>query len=141
LIDKTRLIYQNLREDDNYDFISTPEISNFEIIVGNAQAVEEQLESIIPMTYALGQNYPNPFNPATTIPLTIPEQSEVTLKIFNILGQEVITLFNGNLNAGKHYFTWEGTNQTRTLMPSGIYIYQMTTNMGVRFTGKMVMIK
>jgi hypothetical protein len=141
LIDKTRLTYQNLRDDDDYEFISTQEISIFEIVIGEAEAVDEHLESIIPMTYSLGQNYPNPFNPTTTIPLTIPERTDVTLKVFNILGQEVVTVFTGTLNAGRHFFTWEGTNQAHSLMPSGIYIYQMTTTTGFKFTGKMVLIK
>ena len=141
LIDKTRLTYQDLRANDRYEFISTPEISEFDIIVGNAEAVEEKLKAVIPMTYTLGQNYPNPFNPTTTIPLTLPEQSEINLKVFNVLGQEVITLFKGTLNAGRHYFLWEGTNRAKTLMPSGIYIYQMTTNTGFQFAGKMVLIK
>jgi len=141
LIDKTRMSYQNLKDDNNYEFISTPALSNFEIIVGDAEAVEEQLESIIPMTYTLGQNYPNPFNPTTTIPLTLPEQSEIILKVFNILGQEVVTLFNGTLNAGRHYILWDGTNQARALMPSGIYIYRMITTKGFKFTGKMIFIK
>ena len=141
LIDKTRLTYQDLRDNDRYEFVSTPEISEFEIIIGDAEAVEEKLDAVIPMAYTLGQNYPNPFNPTTTIPLTLPEQSEVSLKVFNVLGQEVITLFKGTLNAGRHYFLWEGTNRAKILMPSGIYIYQMTTNTGFRFTGKMVLIK
>ena len=141
MIDKTHLTYQNLRDDDAYKFVSTTENLNFEIVIGETEAVEEQLESIIPMTYHLGQNYPNPFNPTTTIPLTLPEQTEVTLKVFNILGQEVVTVFNGMLNAGRHFFTWEGTNQAHSLMPSGIYIYQMTTATGFKFTGKMVLIK
>jgi hypothetical protein len=141
LIDKTRLIYQDLRDNDRYEFVSTPEISEFEIIVGDAEAVEEKLDAVIPMAYTLGQNYPNPFNPTTTIPLTLPEQSEVSLKVFNVLGQEVITLFKGTLNAGRHYFLWEGTNRAKTMMPSGIYIYQMTTNTGYQFSEKMVLIK
>jgi len=141
LIDKTHLIYQDLRNDNKYEFVSTPEISIFEIIIGDAEAVNEQLETVIPLTYTLGQNYPNPFNPTTTIPLTLPEKSEVTLKVFNLLGQEVVTLFNGTLNAGRHFFIWEGMNQKQALMPSGIYIYQMKTNTGFRFAGKMVLIK
>ena len=141
LIDKTRLTFQNLREDNVYDFISTTELSNFEIIIGETQAVEDKLQSIIPLTYSLGRNYPNPFNPATTIPLTLPEQSDVTLNVFNILGQEVVTLFKGSLNPGRHYFVWNGTNQAGAHMPSGIYIYQLTTNSGLKFANKMVMIK
>jgi hypothetical protein len=114
LIDKTRLIYQDLRDNDRYEFVSTPEISEFEIIVGDAEAVEEKLDAVIPMAYTLGQNYPNPFNPTT---------------------------FKGTLNAGRHYFLWEGTNRAKTMMPSGIYIYQMTTNTGYQFSEKMVLIK
>jgi hypothetical protein len=141
LVDNTRLTYQNLRDDNKYKFNSKLEYSDFEILIGDADAVAERLEAVVPMTYTLGQNYPNPFNPTTTIPLTIPKQSEVTLKVYNMLGQEVMTLFNGTLNAGRHYFVWQGTNQTKEIMPSGIYIYQMTTNTGFRFAGKMVLIK
>ncbi len=141
LIDKTHQRYQNLRENDVYDFNSTPQISDFELVVGLSDAVEEKIESILPAEFALGQNYPNPFNPTTTIPLTLPEQSDITLKVYNLLGQEVVTIFKGNLEAGKHYLLWNGTNQANHKMPSGVYMYQMLTTKGLRLTGKMVLIK
>jgi hypothetical protein len=141
LIDKTRQRYQDLRTDDSYKFVSTLRYSEFEIIVGESESVEEIVNSVVPLEYALGKNYPNPFNPTTTIPLSLPEQSEVLLKVFNVLGQEVVTLFQGTLDAGRHYFVWEGTNKAALKMPSGIYIYQMSTNTGFQFTGKMVLLK
>jgi len=141
LIDKTRQMYQDLRENDSYQFVSTTKYSEFEVIVGDAQAIEEIVSAIIPAEYSLGQNYPNPFNPVTTIPLSLPEQSEVTLKVYNLLGQEVVTLFKGSLHAGRHYFVWEGINQSNIKMPSGIYIYQMSTSTGYKFSGKMILLK
>ncbi len=141
LVDRTHQRYQNLRKNDVYEFNSTPQISDFELVVGEADVVEEKIQSILPAEYTLGQNYPNPFNPTTTIPLTLPEQSDITLKVYNLLGQEIVTIFKGNLNAGKHYIIWNGANQVNQRMPSGVYMYQLLTEKGRRFTGKMVLIK
>jgi hypothetical protein len=141
LIDKTRYRFINLREESVYRFKPAPQISNFEIAVGSANAIMEKISAVIPTEYGLGQNYPNPFNPTTTIPVTLPEKSDVTVKIFNLLGQEVFTLFDGPLDPGRHHFKWNGTNSVGSRLPSGIYLYQLTTNTGVRYSGKMVMIK
>jgi hypothetical protein len=130
-----------MRENEIYNFVSTPEISEFEIMVGNSLEIEEKLKTIVPKELALGQNYPNPFNPSTTIPLTLPAQNDVTLKIYNLLGQEVTTVFKGTLDAGRYYFLWNGTYNQNDKLPSGVYIYQMTTSSGKSFAGKMVMIK
>ena len=64
-------------------------------------AVENGL-GLAPQGFALFQNYPNPFNPTTNIQFTVPVTGKATLKIFNIFGQEVATLFNGEEEAGKH---------------------------------------
>lgn len=66
----------------------------------------------IPTTFVLKQNYPNPFNPLTTISFSIPENSFVLLKIFDVLGREVETLINVNMNSGKHSVVWNATNKT-----------------------------
>jgi flagellar hook assembly protein FlgD len=63
------------------------------------------------------------------------------LKVYNLLGQEVVTLFKGSLNAGRHYFVWEGVNESKIKMPSGIYVYQMSTSTGFKYSGKMVLLK
>ncbi len=73
------------------------------------------------LTFTLNQNYPNPFNPATEIKYSIPSNSFVTLKVFNILGKEITTLVNGNKNAGAYTVNFEANN-----LPSGIYFYRIT---------------
>lgn len=93
-----------------------------------------------PSVFWLGQNYPNPFNPATTIRYNIPVNSEVTLKIYNLLGQEVRTLVNGIQNRGKYVVQFDGTN-----LASGLYFYILEGKSfeGQKFTDvkKMVLVK
>ena len=73
-------------------------------------------------TYSLVQNYPNPFNPSTVIEYTMPGASNVILKVYNALGQEIQTLVNQYQSAGKHRVEFNAAN-----LPSGIYIYRITT--------------
>ncbi len=79
----------------------------------------------IPTTAQLMQNYPNPFNPETAIYFVVPEASQVTLKIYNTLGQEVRTLMDGMIEAGMHEVTWDGRDANGMQVGSGIYFYQM----------------
>jgi len=89
----------------------------------------------IPTTLDLNQNYPNPFNPSTTISFTLPESGNVSLKIFNPLGEEVATLINGFTEAGSHTFNFSAKS-----LPSGMYIYQLSTNKNT-LTKKMLLLK
>ena len=97
-------------------------------------------DSGLPEEFNLSQNYPNPFNPATLIKFALPGSAKVTLKIYNILGQEVKTLLNDNLNAGYHEAKWDALN-----LSSGVYIYRIHSvgNDGRSFTksAKMVLLK
>lgn len=80
----------------------------------------------LPRGYELQQNYPNPFNPSTTIRLALPEQSVVTLEIYNILGQHISTIVDGQvLSAGYHQFAWDGTDSFGRELPSGVYLYHL----------------
>jgi len=76
----------------------------------------------VPFSFLLNQNYPNPFNPTTTIRFEIPGQDFTSLKVLNILGQEVATLVNEKLDAGKHKKTFDAKS-----LPSGIYFYRLTS--------------
>jgi hypothetical protein len=79
----------------------------------------------LPTGYSLSQNYPNPFNPSTKITFEIPVSSTVTLKIFNVIGQEVRTLVHGTLPAGKQELVWNGTDDAGRMLASGVYFYSL----------------
>ena len=101
----------------NYVFLGDPTIGLDTPIEGTS--VSDSPEQI--KEYHLSQNYPNPFNPTTNISFTIPNQCAISLKIYNILGEEVDALINSNmLEAGHHRITWDAVD-----LPSGIYFYQL----------------
>jgi hypothetical protein len=76
----------------------------------------------VPANFLLQQNYPNPFNPVTTITFTIPKRSLVTLKVCSVLGQEVTTLTQGQMQPGEYSLRFDGS-----ALSSGIYLYRLTT--------------
>ncbi len=79
----------------------------------------------IPVKFALMQNYPNPFNPTTTIHYELPTSSKVTLKIYDVLGQEVKTLVDGVEAGGYRSVTWDGTSDSGTRVASGVFFYRL----------------
>jgi hypothetical protein len=88
----------------------------------------------------LHQNYPNPFNPVTTIEYSIPQESKVELKIYNIKGQKVKTLVNELLPAGEHSAIWNGRDSNNKRVGSGIYLYRLQTGSEEQ-TKKMLLLK
>ena len=77
--------------------------------------------STIPTEFALEQNYPNPFNPTTNIIYSVPVNSNVTLDVYNLIGQKVVTLFEGEVEAGKHTSQFNASS-----MSSGMYLFKLT---------------
>jgi hypothetical protein len=92
-------------------------------------------EETIPTEYKLEQNYPNPFNPTTTIQFAIPEAGVYSLKVYNILGEEVASLINGQLNGGIHKVNFDATRYA-----SGMYIYRLNGSK-VNISKKMILMK
>lgn len=93
----------------------------------------------LPAVFSLNQNYPNPFNPSTTFEFTIPEDGLTTLKIYDLLGQEIQTIVNEELKSGAYKFNWNASG-----FPSGIYFYTLTfrgTNSNFNSTKKMVYLR
>lgn len=79
----------------------------------------------VPKEYILFQNYPNPFNPSTSIEFSVPVNSNVTLIIYNLLGQVVTTIVNKEISGGNYSVIWNGTDKNGFQVSSGVYIYKM----------------
>ena len=95
---------------------------------------------VLPQAVGLGPNYPNPFNPSTLIPYQLAVPSPVRLEVFNVLGQRVATLVDGQQQgAGAYVARWDGTNASGRAAASGVYFYRLTVA-GAHWTGKMVLL-
>lgn len=97
-------------------------------------SIENEVKSV--SSFSLSPNFPNPFNPVTEIEFAIPEQSDITLKVYNILGKEIATVASGSFSAGRYTASFDGTSQA-----SGIYIYKLSYGKGQAITRKMTLVK
>ena len=93
------------------------------------------IDNSIPKRFHLSQNYPNPFNPKTSIEFELPKTSDVTLNVFNILGEEVAILLSASLLPGSHSVEWDASN-----LASGVYLYRLQTGDHVE-TKKMILMR
>jgi len=78
-----------------------------------------------PKKFSLKQNYPNPFNPRTEIAFDLPQEEKVTLKIYDLYGREVVTLLDQVLEKGRHKISWNGSNDGKEALASGMYVYRI----------------
>ncbi|MCF7805838.1 MAG: M6 family metalloprotease domain-containing protein [Candidatus Marinimicrobia bacterium] len=120
----------------------TVEWSEFGDIMDYNQVVTstgKELRSL-PDKYDITQNYPNPFNPETQIDYQLPEESNVTIAVYDLLGQKVATLKNGNQKAGYYSVKWNGTNDRGQKLSSGVYFYQIRAG-DFQKTRKMLFLK
>jgi len=100
---------------------------------------DEPLTSL-PGDFQLHQNYPNPFNPTTMIAFDLPAASDVSLEVYNTLGQQVTTLHEGLLPAGSHEIEWDATDRDGSAVASGMYFYRLVSESASQ-TRKMVLLK
>jgi hypothetical protein len=84
-------------------------------------------QTISPDRFSLGKNFPNPFNPSTKFTVEIPRAGGVKLEIYNILGQKIKTLMNGEVLPGSYNMEWDGTDEGGFYTPSGIYFIRMSS--------------
>ncbi|MCP4580864.1 MAG: T9SS type A sorting domain-containing protein [candidate division Zixibacteria bacterium] len=104
---------------------SNPQLTDeqeFDFLVEEAIGIEDNV-NLIPVEFELHSNYPNPFNNSTVISFNLTRQSDVSLDIYNVLGQQVANLHSGQLSAGHHNFLWTGDS-----VPSGVYFYKLTAD-------------
>ena len=102
---------------------------------GKFEYSEIVVVKILPEKYELYQNYPNPFNPSTTIKYSVPQGSNVLIKVFDILGNEIETLVNEEKLVGIYEASWNATS-----LPSGVYFYKLQAGSFID-TGKMILLK
>jgi flagellar hook assembly protein FlgD len=89
----------------------------------------------------LDQNYPNPFNPSTLISFSMPKQSNVSLKIYNMLGQEIVALISNEIvGSGKYSVEWNGKDAANQSVATGVYVYQLKADNTV-ISKKMLLVK
>jgi len=93
-------------------------------VITKPSSVTAVKTSVMPQEFALTQNFPNPFNPSTMIHYSLEDASQVTLKIYNLVGEEVASLVNANQSAGDHTVQFNSQQQMRTLS-SGVYFYRL----------------
>ena len=105
----------------------------------NSVGVDNRNETF-PQGFALEQNFPNPFNPTTTLRFDLPEVSDATVTIFNMLGQKVRVFNMNDTPAGYHSVTWDATNDLGEQVGAGVYLYQLQAKDFVK-TRKMVLLK
>ncbi|MDF1546137.1 MAG: T9SS type A sorting domain-containing protein, partial [bacterium] len=134
-------------EEVAYAIIVAPTISDLLLTAQEARNKFDILTSItasgtagLPVGIELRQNYPNPFNPTTTISFRLTKTEQVSLDIYNLLGQKVTTLFEGRLPTGFHSFDWDASSESGQRAASGIYFYRLSWSNGVE-SRKMVLIK
>lgn len=119
------------------------EFNDFKVVAGEEAYVLSMVDEIlnsIPTEFSLGQNYPNPFNPVTKMDISLPLTGDVTLVIYNILGQKVRTIFSGELNYGYHTMQWNGLDDQGLRVSSGVYFSEFRTR-DHRKTKKMLLLK
>ncbi len=115
--------------------VGTILFDNFTVTTPEYVGVDEANEEVLPTVYRLQQNYPNPFNPTTTIAFDLPKASDVQLVIYNMLGQEVTTLCDRQMQAGRYQFTFDASQ-----LSSGIYFYRIQAD-GFSDLKKMTLLK
>jgi|CZKP01.1.fsa_nt_gi glycosidase len=138
-------VYLNDLINDTSMRVSVSGLNSFTFNLAGLQAKVYSLQQysttsvagVLPAVYnfQLSQNYPNPFNPSTSIRYSIPERSMVTLKIYDITGRELITLLNGEINAGNYEINFNASR-----LSSGVYFYILRSNTFVS-TKKMLLLK
>ncbi len=133
------------------DALSNPIIINdrlslgyeLKFVIGDQYYVESMLLEIlsqIPSEFVLGKNYPNPFNPVTRLDYLLPRRSDVSIRIYNMLGQEIITLLEQEQSYGEYSILWNGLDRSGKQVASGVYFTELKAG-SIRRVTKMLLLK
>jgi hypothetical protein len=134
-LDESTLLWYVKSSDGEYNVMSD---SGQFVLTRSVLGLNDQFS--IPTEFALRQNYPNPFNPVTTLRYDIPENSHVTITIYDMLGRNIKKLINQTQDAGYKSVIWDATNDYGKPVSAGIYLYQIQAGEYIS-TKKMVLLK
>ena len=130
---------ESVEDSANYSYriyaFNKDTISDFSNIATIKVITSIEKETDLPKQYALYQNFPNPFNPYTKIRYSIPEPGRVKISVYNIIGEEIVTLVNREKEVGYYEVEFDGSN-----LPSGVYLYKLQSNNYTEFK-KMILMK
>jgi hypothetical protein len=149
LIDRTLDQLTDLRVSPVYEcfvgvrkLVSSEDDARFSLLIGSDEFVTEHQQDLpgVPTQTVLHQNHPNPFNPTTIIRYELAEPGHVTLRIYDARGALVKDLYEGHRPAGRYEVGWDGANERRERVASGVYFYVLEAP-DVRLTKKMVCLK
>jgi hypothetical protein len=145
LFDLSDDIAMNLQNQKNLSFKAKEGVvtrKKYKLVIGSEQFVKQNSENIplVPLEFELFQNYPNPFNAATTISFNLPKRMQVSVKIYNILGQLAKTIVDEEVRAGNHKIHWDGRNNQGSLVATGVYIIRLEAKQNVAVK-KLLLIK
>ena len=103
-------------------------------------SIDKDKNAPVAQTFELFGNYPNPFNPSTSIKFATEKFSDVKLTVYSILGEEIKTVYSGNLASGTYSMTWDGKDRAEYNVPSGMYLYKVISDNRI-LSGKMLLLK
>jgi len=132
IIDSTKVSLEMLRWNENDILLNSSEAILYNSVSSN--------ENSVPLVTKLGSNYPNPFNPTTKIDFQLAHETKVVISIYNIKGQKVKSLIDGNYKKGDHSVIWNGKDNFGNYVSSGVYLYKMSCQEYEKIR-KMIMMK
>ncbi len=104
-------------------------------------ASNDEMQNTVPVEYFISDNYPNPFNPTTKMEFSLPQASDISFKVYSLIGAEVYSYSKKALSAGRYTIQWNGRNFNNSPVPSGVYIYEFRAGDSFRQTKKMTLLK
>jgi len=116
------------------------EIIETKAVDSQSQYVDVQIANILPETFSLNSIFPNPFNPSTSISLSVPNNSNLILNVFDIRGRLINSLYDGSIDQGSYTFKWDGQNMKGQMVPAGMYICRAESS-GSVVTKKITLLK
>jgi hypothetical protein len=131
----------DMRRTNVYTYQTSSKKMQFKLFVGTKEYVDGETSKLIPQAYELAQNYPNPFNPSTTIQYMLPAGAYVRLEIFSVIGQRVRVLDEGYRSAAAYSVTWDGKDENRQTVSSGVYFCRLTAGENAIRTRKLVLVR